>query len=373
MKKPPSSSARLRRNRAARRLAGFTLVEVLVSTTVLILIIAILAQVVGNATTSIQRSTKGMDSNQLATLALDRIGDSIARMVSSGEGTLVAIKNPNGSDGLAMITNARVRSRPSGSKVSVDDFTDIRLGARGFCIISAPDPDLTASGGTYPKVPMLHWGDGTVSWSAQTATNVQGDLSQALLLATTDVQDQISSPGATPKLLQFTPLSRSICRLELAFLLSDGTTVSGSGSNLPLQAGFGGTPAPLPRNKYFVPGEVFTSPPVQFTAPAYPLAFNSADSDAASTQTNSPNVYVSAVIVGIATLDQNTQRILSNTQFATLASTLTLQKTLDNSTPIQTWDISGPTKTTYAKLQSPNFPPAVLQNIRFTQKSFYVH
>lgn len=351
-------------------MSAFTLVELLVSMTVLVLIIGLLAQLVDHTSLSIMRSTKGMDNVQLSTLALDRIGSSFAGMITSGAGTLVAYKNTGGSDGLAMITNSRVRSRAggTGTNINVDSFTDIRMGARGFCVINTADPS--------PSIPMLSWGDGTIVWSkTNNAASVQGDPTQALLQATKDVMYQTSGSGQAGNMLNFSPLSRGIFRFELAFLLSDGTTVSGSGANLPILPDLtSAAAAPLPRNKYFVAGEVFATPPATFPAAAYPLAFSAANSDAAPRNgSNGQNVYVRAVIVGIASLDAATQKILSSSQLTQLAATQTFPKITDGKTPAQAWNVSDQNGPTYPKLAPPSFPLPVLQNIRITQRYYYVN
>lgn len=355
-------SRQLRRNCLGA--TGFTLVEVLVAMAVLLLIIAMLAQVVQNATASIQRSTKGMDNNQLTTIALDRIGNSIAGMITSGQGTLVAIKNSNGSDGLAMLTNGRVRSRTSGLNVSVSGFSDIRLGARGYCIISVPDPDLpNTSSGSPPLVPMLNGGDGTVTWTSQTATDIQGDPLQALFLGLTDVVNAAANNStADSKMLQFDPLNRNIFRFEICFLLSDGSLVSNSP---PLNAHLitGGAP-PV--------ATVTLNPTSTSGITCLPLAFTSRDSNAPVNQiANSsppaalPVRYVKAVVVGIASLDSATLRLLSSTQLVQLGGVTDLPKANDGQTPLQAWSIS--------TFKPPNYPLPVLQNLRFTQRYFYVN
>lgn len=357
--------------------AGFTLVEVLVAMTVLLLIIAMLAQVVQNATSSIQRSTKGMDNNQLATIALDRIGNSIAGMITSGQGTLVAVKNSVGSDGLAMITNGRVRSRTSVSSISVSDFSNIRSGARGYCVITAADPDLSAmSNGAHPSVPMLNWGDGTVDWDiSQTSTYVQADPLQALSLGLADMVKMMSGGTVSDaKMLQFDPLSRSIFRFEICFLLSDGSLLSTSNPPLNKHLISNGT-API--------APVTLNPTASGSLTLLPLAFNTQDSNYIPiTVSNSsppvtiPPLYVRAVIVGIASLDSATMKILTGDQLTKLGDISILAKTTDKQTPLQAWDMSDSTKTTYQNVSpsgSSKFPLPVLQNIRFTQRYFYVN
>ena len=349
--------------------------------TALLLIVGLFAQLVNNTTVSVLRSTKGMDNTQLATVALDRIGTSITGMVASGTGTLVAYKNSTGSDGLAMITNGRVRSRTNGDQnINANSFTDIRMGARGFCVINTADPDLPAS----PSIPMLSLGDGTVVWSTtNNGTAVQGDPTTALSLAAQDIvtpPTDANSPGA---MLDFSPLSRSIFRFELAFLLSDGTTVSGSDTSLTLlpslvnKASANGKmidPTCLPRNKYFVANEEFFTPPATFSAKAYPLAFSTSTSDIApNDNSKGQNVYVRAVIVGIVSLDATTQKNLTGDQLTQLASLQTFPKLTDGKTPVQAWNISDQNGPVYKKIVPPNFPPPVLQNIRVTQRYYYVN
>ena len=195
-------------------------------------------------------------------------------------------------------------------------------------------------------------------------------------------------PTTTP-MLQFSPVDATIFRMELSFLLSDGTIVSGAGRTLTPLSTFSSTPTAvcLPRNKNFVTGEAFASPPAKFDATQYsyysqfPLAFNSTDSDAApDTTSNGRNVYVRAIIVGLASLDAGTQGRLSALQLNALSGSQVLAKVADGQTPLDAWDISSTTSTTAATNRtnlgptgSLKFPATVLQNIRFYQRYFYVN
>ena len=335
-----------------RRLhAAFTLVELLVSMVVVVLIVVMYAQIIGGASTSIRRSSKGMDSDQAALVTLDRIGTSIKGMVSSGSATLVVIKNAsatnNASDGLAMVTNGRVRSRvaKTASSIDVSDSSNIRFGARGFCIMGTANPDAS----TNPLTPVLNWGDGTTTFVPPSGTTayVAGTPLQALSGAVSDVTNQINGNVITSPTLEFTPVSPSIFRFEVCFLLSDGSIASGYGPNgkpLPLTSFSGqqGTTL-LPRNKNFVAGEAFANPPAQFAVPAYPLAFNAQDSDAApNADSGGVNIYVRAVIVGVVSLDVATQKLLTSDQINTLARADVLAKA-DAQTPLDAWNITGTT------------------------------
>ena len=326
--------------------------------TVLVLIVLLLAQVVQATNTSIQRTTNGMDNNQLSTVALDRLGNGLAGMIASGQGTLIAVKSMSGSDGLVMLTNNRVRSRTDGTNINASSFSDIRLGARGYCVINTADPDLRSSSGTgsFPSVPMLNWGDGTVTWSAQSAAAVQGDPLQALFEAASDLTTQMNNAPASGAMLQFTPLSRGIFRFEICFLLSNGSLLS--------------TTTP-PLNKHLITGGTGPTAPTTFPNPDLPLAFKAADSnDTTNAGPNGQPLYVRAIVVGIASLDVATQKTLQPAQWAQLANVTTLGKTTDGQTPLQAWDISSSAEPTYQNLKA--FPPPVLQNIRFTQRYYYV-
>ena len=380
-------------NRRELHSSAFTLVELLVSMTILVLIVVLFAQVIGATTSSIRNSGSGMIMDQTASTALDRIGGIIRNMVTSGNGTLVVVKNTGAaiaSDGLAAIANERVRNRPAVSNssytnINVTTPTNIRLGAFGFCVM----PLASTSGGT--TAPMLHMGDGTIAFNTSggtsgnsTAAYLQTQPAQALMSAAADVYAQVSNGApATPPMLEFAPVNPGILRFEVCCLLSDGTIASGlqGGSGVPLTLlnGWSGTTL-LPRNKYFVTGEALATPAVHFESPEFPLAFNPIDTDAApDTNSNFQNVYVRAVIVGIAVLDPNVQKILTTAQVNALTGATVLAKA-DGRTPLDTWDISSPTSTTAAANRtnlgpggSAKFPNAVLQNIRFYQRYYYVN
>ena len=384
-----SSPPSLPRSNCALRAAAFTLVELLVAVTVLALIVVLFAQVIAGTSASIQGSSNGMSLDQAGAIALDKIGNTLRSMVTTGSGTLVVIKNAGGttgnaSDGLAMIANQRVRNRSGGTypNINVTASTNIRMGAFGYCVVNT----ITSNSAS---APVLNWGDGTIYFPPPTGTasstsDVPGDPSLALQNAATDVANEIagSTSAATP-MLQFSPLNPSILRFEVCCLLSDGTIASGiTGSNgkpLTLLSGYSGNTL-LPRNKYFVTGEALATPAVSFQSPQYPLAFNTSDSDVApDTTSNSQNVYVRAIIVGIASLDTNTQKLLSSSQVQALSGSAVFAKA-DGQTPLATWDISSTTSATATANRtklSPSgpsqFPAAVLRNIHLYQRYYYVN
>ena len=384
------------RKRVRRCPGAFTLIELLVSVTILAVIVLLFAQVIGATTSTIHNSGSGMSMDQTASTALDRIDNLMRTMVTAGNGTLVVVKNNTGgtgtiaSDGLAAIANERVRNRSADSNsnytnINVTTPTNIRLGAFGFCVM----PPASASGAA--TTPILHWGDGTISFNVPgtattttTAPYLQSQPAQALMIAAADVAAQVAGGAAPPSpMLQFSPVNPAILRFEVCCLLSDGTIASGiqgsRGLPLTLLNGWNGTTL-LPRNRYFVTGEALATPPAHFDSPSFPLAFSPTESDAApDTTSNGQNVYVRAVVVGLAVLDPSVQKILSTNQLQALTGAAVLAKA-DGQTPLDTWDITSTTSTAATTNRTNlgpggtyKFPPPVLQNIRFYQRYYYVN
>ncbi len=350
MRKAPYLSA-LSSNSTSSRGQGFTLVELLVSIAILALIMVVLAQFLQETGLTIGKTSRSMETTELCLAALDRIDSNLSSMITTGPATMVVVKNTTGvNDGLALVTNERVRSQGSSSgPINVANSSDIRMAAMGYCVGNAVDPDLAGA----PSVPMLEWGNGTVTWNSSQIANgnsINNLPLSALSAAVTDVSSVVTNGGTLPspaKMLQFQPLSHGICRLEICFLLSNGTLIS--------------VTAP-PLNKNFL-SSASPSPAATFTAPNYALAFNANDSN------SSTGLYVRALIIGVAAIDSVTQKTLTAAQLASLPSALA--KTIDGQTPLQAWDISSGSTTTYVNLKA--YPTQVLQNIRFFQRYFYVN
>ena len=332
----------------------------MVAIAILAIILVVLTEIAGETSLTIQKTSRSMETSELCLAALDHIESDFSGMVTTGTATMVVVKNSVGvNDGLALISNVRVRSR-TGASISVSGSSDIRMGVIGYCVANTTDADVSGS----PKVPMLNWGNGTVTWLAGQAPNGQyvnsaplnlpgslGGSNTALSGAVADISAVVSSNGTpppTPNMLQFQSLSKGIFRLEICFLLSDGTLVSVSAP--PLNKNFLSTASPPP---------AVTFNPAQNI---YALAFKSNDSNNATT-------YVRALIIGVAGIDSMTQKTLTASQLASLPNALA--KTTDNQTPLQAWDISDSSKPTYTNLKA--YPTQVLQNIRFFQRYFYVN
>ena len=329
--------------------AGFTLVELLVAVAVLALILAMMGQIAIGTSNSIGNSSRNISIDRMANVVLDRIGDEISGMVKSGSATLVAIKNSDGNDGLALLSNGRVEDRSYQANT-------VRLGVFGFGV--APQSYYDATGSASTPVPMVCQGSGAVLF---TGSKQQYEPNYALQGATTDVSNWMAagSPITTAgtELGVPEPLGTGAFRFEVCFLRSDGKLIS--------------TTAP-PLNKNFVTPPTTTpatpTPLVVFTSPQYPLAFNADESNDLANQT-----FIRAIVVGIAVIDPQSQKRMGN-KLSTLASTSTFPKTADNQTPMQAWDFSegaSSAPVTYNQLKA--LSPTAVQYVHIYQRYYYIN
>jgi len=323
---------------------GFTLVELLVAMTLLVLLIALVAQITSHVDSTITTTTKQIDITSQAGTALDRVGSNLGSMITARGVAPVVYKNtPDAggnsginNDGIAFVSNARPRSR---SSVSTVPANFIRLAMIGYRVSARGDTALNNT-----SVPMLDWGDGTISFS--TSTGLVQDASQAkssLPTAIAAAGGDLSSGSQT--MINFQAISAGIIRFELCFLLDDGTVVS--------------TP---PRDINF-PAATFPT----LTGNSYAVALSSLVSADANKR------YVKAVIVGMAGLDSQTRQLVgtAGSDLYKLAEDLP-DPVSTNQTPLQAWDFTSDTtaaKALRSKLGS--YPRPVVQNLRLYQRYFY--
>lgn len=324
---------------------------------VLILLVAVISAIFNQTNLAIRTSSKQLDVSGQARIALDRLGSSINNMVVAQGIAPVVLKDSGDStsgalnDGLALLTNSRPRSRTSSVQESPTSF--IRMAVMGFRILplsdsaflSSPIPNPTPS-----PVPMLNWGDGTISWSTASQLKVQdallakSSLPTAITAAATDLANLgLPSPAPTPAMLQFQGIAANIIRFEICFLQDDGTIVS--------------TP---PRDKNLT----------GITGNTYPVALSKA------TSADINQRYVKAFIVGLAGLDTQTRRLVGNNgdKLKNLADSLP-NPAATNQTPLQAWDYTSNSAAATAlrnALLPPNYPLPVVNSLRLYQRYFYV-
>jgi type II secretory pathway pseudopilin PulG len=329
------------------RHSAFTLFELLISMSILVFLVVLVARILSSTNVAVQAASKQMDVASQARTVLDRIGGDIASMVVAQGSAPIVVKDtapgPPGSssgqynDGVAFITNARPRARAG---TVTTPF--IRMAMMGYRVSALKDSGLANT-----AVPMLNWGDGTISFSTAGNTvqnslskQVTSDFTVATNQAVTDVRTGDTSGN---HMLQFQGVGPGIIRFEICFLLDDGTVVS--------------TP---PRDNTF--------PSV--TNNAYAVALSKTVSADVSQR------FVRAFIVGIAGLDNQTRQLVGSngSNLDNLADALP-NPALTNQTPLQAWDfLSGttPAQNLRTALLPPNYPKPVINALRIYQRYFYV-
>jgi len=314
----------------------------MVAVTILALILIFVGQIATGTSASISRTTRDIAITTMANNAFDRISSTMAGMITTGSGTMVAIKGTGaGSDSLVFLSNSRISSRTGVTQ-------PIRMSGLGFGVVSMTDDDVTGT----PAIPMLTWGNGALifanpsTFTASTsASNGQIQPSTALQYAVNDMA-LAKTNGSGNTFLDFQPLGTGIFRLEVCFLSSNGNLLCGTQAAVPLNKNFTST----------------------YTGKQLPLAFKPVDSNDTTNST-----YVRAIVVGIAVIDPPTQNLLTTRQLTTTLPNDFPKVTTDGVTPLQKWDFSNQTPTTvYSSLK--NFgKPAVLQYTRIYQRYIYVN
>ena len=325
-------------------LRAFTLVEVMVSMTVLVLLIVLIAQILSQASATITRSTKQMDVASQAGTALDRIGSTLGSIkIAQGVVPVVYKNTPNETgkksgitnDGFAFLSNGRTRNRASVTAPF------IRMSMMGYRVTSEKESLMNNA-----EVPMLSWGDGTISFSTasgnvQTSSQAKSSLMTAIQTVAKDLET------GNQNMVNFQTLGSGIFRFEVCFLLDDGTVVS--------------TP---PRDVNF---PAATNPTL--TGDAYAVAVSS------ETSADVNKRYVKAFIVGLAGLDLRSRELVgtNGVNLYKLSEDFPDPATI-NQTPLQAWDFTSDTTAAKAlRSKISNYPPPILQNLRVYQRYFYLN
>ena len=341
-------------NRSSRRprsqTRAFTLVELLVSISVLVLLVGMVSQMMSMTGRIINASGKQLDLEAQSRIVLDRIGNNISNMVMAQGVAPIVIKNtmdlPSGTsnDGFALLTNARPRDRSPTVATK-----DIRMAIMGFRVNYTADALL---GGK--SSPELNWGDGTITWPTQNAIQVKSDL----VNATTAVVKDLQTAGGTQQMIHLQPIGPGIFRFEICFLLDDGTVVLDP-----------------PRDSNYavpLPGATGTN--------TFAVAISKATSSDANKR------FVKAFIVGIAGLDSKTLAQLTEDQRKALPDTLSdpVQNAAPSTglpngnyqTPLQAWDFTSSAqnaKNLSDKLKNNSIPVTpVLNSLRLYQRYYYI-
>jgi hypothetical protein len=181
----------------------------MVSTAVLLLLLALLLQIFGNTSRVLGKVNKDLDLGSASRMSLDKIAGDFSSMLSSGGLGPVILKQPDGNDALAFLGQVR-----SPSRADVDPSA-IRMAAVVFSVRSATDRVLSRN-----NQPALVRGIAPVVDSAIPPANAANNPVAALRAAAADLSSptQLDFPQ-----LDFQTLTADVFRMEISFLLDDGT------------------------------------------------------------------------------------------------------------------------------------------------------
>lgn len=309
---------------------AFTLLEVMVSVTVLAVLLVLFAQILGQTSSTIRAVEKHVDIASTTRIAFDRLGADLFSMVTGNVATLVVVKNAGGSnagsysDALVFVAKGRTQLRSG-----ISD-SQIRCGIRAYRIEAFADPSLGSQ-----LAPMLAWGDGTITWTAPGAGVAQAgsNIDQAMVAAIADV----TGSSAAGNMVQFQPLADGVFRFEVCFLLNDGTLVTVPPTSQTFASLTGGN--------------------------VYPVALSAQDS------ADPHQLYVRELVIGVVSLDAATRLIVGSN--GSLLPQLA-DKFIDpaaGQSPMQAWNI-----TTNASLRTslspPAFPAPVLGAVQVYQRYY---
>lgn len=287
---------------------AFTLIEVLVACAMLAGLVLLLASVLdglGNATRGV---TRKIDASSQARIALNQLARDLGSMTTGAGATLVLGQSPGATginDSLAFLTSGRgSNSQP-----------DHRLLAVFYAVRNYSDSVLGVSSAS---LPILGRGFGSVPWG-----NSEG-LDAAASRAATDIN------GATGMISDPDVIADGVIRMAVVLQLRDGRLIP-----------FDPARPDFPTKTDFLRAGV--------TLPTEARAIDLSK--------------VSAIIVGLAVLDEKT-RSLAATDLTNIAAKL--PRPAANQTPLQAWDFNSPT---FANSFS-GVPGPVRQGLRFYQRSF---
>lgn len=283
---------------------GFSLVEMLAAMAVFTIIGLILSQVTSSITRTTKQSTRMMDASTQARLVFDRIGMDLAGLVKRPDTDFVAqnFSTPGANPILLFLSSVG----SSGLSTSNN---------RGLSIISyevnghTENKDLQGN----PR-PCLIRGGKAIPWSNSGNVPAAGFMG----LQPTGLPQTFLGPSFPTALLpstsqDFDMLGAGVMRMVVGFQLYP--------DNRPVQLRDGFTPAPN-----FSRGQIVYSPPVRTLTAAN-----------GSTEQYLDLNRVSAIIIGIVSLDAESLRLLDATQVTLLGNAFTTPDNSANKTPVQGW------------------------------------
>ena len=348
--------------------SAFTLVELLVSMTILAVIIVLITQVLSMVTTATSASNRQMDCSSLARIALDRFGNDFEGMISQGGATAVyySESGATGNSAIGFVSKSRPRFTTStGGSPTRLVSTDIRGATIGYRM---KNTSVTFSGVNQVSFPMLNRGDGPFTFSIQSsgsrsAYHFPHVFARQIVSGTTPrLPGDLVSTSGTERAVNWQGMALGLLRMHISFVLSDGRVVQDPPAYLNFQAEDSANP---PSNLAVMDSNGKYSPAGE-TSLVTPIAFSRVDSKDVN------GLYVKGLIVGLVVLDESTLKLsyLQDNAFVSKVATKLGRPTVDGQSPMQVWNNN--LKAWNADNTDKTLLP-LRQNIRFFQRYYSVN
>jgi type II secretory pathway pseudopilin PulG len=345
-----------------RATAGFTLVELLVSVSVLILIIAAIASVMNSATLTTTGSRKHMDADASARLIFDRMAEDFGQMVKRPDVNYILYKANAG--------------RTTGSNDAMFFYTEAPAYATGTSNLSSTSLvgyRIDTQNPYYPNTPVLERLGENLTWdqpnspAAPTSANPGG-----MVFMTYPSGSFVPAAGSTlatnwtaligpPPFTQQDPayhiLSDQILRMEICFLIKSGTFSQAGGTSV-TKSGYSNTPSDITPTGLTTTGTL-----------SQPYITGNYFSVKSSPDT-AGNVYglppdLEGIVVTLAVLDDTSRKIASGTQLSSIATNLpdSLSNTTLTVPYIPTFSTTLPAQKWLANINSKSAPLATVAGV----------
>ncbi|MEO6970935.1 MAG: prepilin-type N-terminal cleavage/methylation domain-containing protein [Chthoniobacterales bacterium] len=333
---------------------AFTLVELLISMTILVLLLTLVTRIISGTNSVIKASSARIDTASLARIVLDRFDNDFSSVMLSNGATALYYSDGNiyGNSAIAFISGSRARG-PS-TTLTYPYIPDTRGAFIGYKI--TPFSQNVATN-TVQSIPSLARGDGRLTLGVQdignkSTQNLWDLFGTGNLRLPNDISVNplpnlpIPNPRPDEKAINWQVIANTIFRMHISFVLNDGRIVQ--------------TP-PAYRNFYSNGGMGSTG--------CIPIAFSR------ETSNDPTQAYVKGMIVGLAVLDEKTRNLAYKTDnnFWTTVGTKISRPTADGETPVQFWSQKLATLISDNPLDPTYLFPPVRENLRFYQRFFNVN
>lgn len=322
---------------------AFTLVELLVAMSILVLLLSFIFQMLSGTTATISASTKQLDTASLARIVLDRFNNDFSGALLKGGSTALYYSESGnaGNSAIAFVSASRARGPTTQTSAWTTDTRSAIIGYRVRLVAQ------NVGGTATPLIASLNRGDGRFTLSVQDIGNqATQNLWDAFGSTNRRIPTDLTDTTDDQRVLNWQIIGSSVFRFHITFVLDDGRIVQ--------------TP-PAYRN--------FSSNGGMGSTGCIPIAFSRATSADVNLR------YVKGLIVGLAVLDESTRNLafgVDNTFWTTVGDKI-LRPTADGETPVKFWSEK------LLQLTSPDpanalyiFPP-IRQNLRFYQRFYNVN